>query len=122
MTPKLLRFAYVCEFLLALAAIFTAWPEIGGEAALELMHWGFKLGFGITLAACAVGYTKTIVAADRIVTWRSVGWWAAIALLAIGMGVVTYYYTLEEESGEADEPSGTVTIYYPCTPITGAYS
>ena len=40
----------------------------------------------------------------------------------IGMGVVTYYYALEEESGEADEPSGTVTIYYPSTPTTGAYS
>jgi hypothetical protein len=40
----------------------------------------------------------------------------------IGMGVVTYYYTLEEESGDSDEPSGTVTIYYPCGPSTGAYS
>ena len=76
MTPKLFRFAYICEFLLALAAIFTAWPEIGGEAALELMHWGLKFGFGVALAAGVVGYTKTIVDAEKMVTWRAMlaGW------------------------------------------------
>ena len=46
MTPKLLRFAYVCEFLLALIAIFTVWPEIGGASragtdalGLEIRLW-----------------------------------------------------------------------------------
>jgi hypothetical protein len=122
MTPKLFRFAYTCEFLLALAAIFTAWPEIGGEASLALMHWGFKLGFGFVLAAAVVGFTNTILTSENVISWRSVGWLGAILALLIGMGVVTYYYTLEEESGDSDEPSGTVTIYYPCTPATGAYS
>jgi hypothetical protein len=122
MTQKLLRFAYVCEFLLASVAIFTAWSEIGGQAALDLMHWGWKLGFGFSLAGCVVGYTAAIVEAEKIGTRRASGWLVLIVLLAIGMGVVTYYYALEEESGESDEPSGTVSNYYPCMPTTGAYS
>jgi hypothetical protein len=122
MTQKLFRFAYVCEFLLALVAIFTAWSEIGGQAALDLMHWGWKMGFGFALAACVVGFTTTIVNSEKIRGARAGGWLAVIVLLTIGMGVVTYYYTLEEQSGESDEPSGTVSISYPCMPTTGAYS
>ena len=122
MTPKLLRFAYVCEFLLALMAIFTAWSEIGGQAALDLMHWGWKMSFGLALAACVVGLTAAVVDSEKIRSSRAGGWLAVIVLLTIGMGVVTYYYTLEEESGETDEPSGTVSISYPCMPKTGAYS
>ena len=122
MTQKLFRFAYVCEFLLALVAIFTAWSEIGGQAALDLMHWGWKMGFGFALAACVVGFTMAIVNSEKIRCTRAGGWLAVIVLLTIGMGVVTYYYTLEEESGESDEPSGTVSISYPCMPTTGAYS
>ena len=122
MTPQLFRFAYVCEFMLALAAIFTAWPEIGGEAALQLMHWSFKVGLGFALAASIVGYTRTIVGSEKATSVRAFGWLAVMLLLTIGIGVVTYYYTLQEESGESDEPSGTVTIYYPGMPKTGAYS
>ena len=122
MTPQLLRFAYICEFLLALTAIFTVWPEIGGVAALELMHWGFKLGFGVAMAAAVVACTRTIMQSERSLSWHSIAWLGIIALIAIGMGVVTYYYTLEEESGDSDEPSGTVTIDYPCKPSTGANS
>jgi hypothetical protein len=118
MTEKLLRFAYVCEFLLALVAIFTAWSEIGGQAVLDLMQWGWKLGFGFALAAGVVGYTAEIVSAEKIAGLRASSWLVAILLLMIGMGVVTYYYTLEEEAVESDEPSGTVSIYYPCMPTT----
>jgi hypothetical protein len=122
MTQKLIRFAYVCEFLLAVLAIFTAWSEVGGQAALDLMHWGWKLGFGFALAAGVVGYTTAIVSAEKMLTARAGGWLALIVLLMIGMGVVTYYYTLEEESVESDEPSGTVTLYYPDMPTMGSYS
>jgi hypothetical protein len=108
--------------MLALVAIFTAWPEIGGEAALQLMHWSFKVGLGFALAASIVGYTTTIVTSEKATSVRAFGWLAVMLLLTIGIGVVTYYYTLQEESGESDEPSGTVTIYYPGMPITGAHS
>jgi hypothetical protein len=122
MTQKLFRFAYVCEFLLALTAVFIVWPEIGGEDALALMHWGFKVGFGAAMALGIVAYTRTIVESDRIATWPSIAWLVAIAALAVSMGVVTYYYALEAESQDSDEPSGTVTIYNPSAPSGGVYS
>jgi hypothetical protein len=122
MTQKLFRFAYVCEFLLALVAIFTAWSEIGGQAALDLMGWGWKSGFGFALASGVVGFTAAIVEPEKIGIRRAGSWLAVIVLLVMAMGVVTYYYALEEESGESDEPSGTVSIYYPCMPTSGAYS
>jgi hypothetical protein len=122
MTPKLLRFAYVCEFLLALVAIFTAWSEIGGQSALDLMHWGWKLGFSVALSAGTVCYTAAIVSEDKIANPRAVRWLAAILVITIAMGVVTYYYTLEEDTGENDDPSGTVSIYSPSLPATGVFS
>jgi hypothetical protein len=42
--------------------------------------------------------------------------------LTLGMGVVTYYYALEVETGETDEPPGTVSIYYPYIPRARAHS
>ena len=113
MTLKLLRFAYVCEFLLALMAIFTAWSEIGGQAALDLMHWGWKLGLSMGLSAVTVGYTAAIMDGDRILNVRAARWLVAILMIGMAMGVVTYYYTLEAETGESDEPSGTVSISLP---------
>jgi hypothetical protein len=120
MTQKLLRFAYTCEFLLALVAIFTAWSEIGGQNALDAMHWAWKLGFSLALALGIVGYTAAIVGEDKMVNARAVRWLVGIVLLTIAMGVVTYYYALEGETGESDEPSGTVSIDYPLTPAAGS--
>jgi hypothetical protein len=122
MTPKLLRLAYACEFLLALIAIFTAWSEIGGQAALDLMHWGWKLGFGAALAGGVVGYTAAIVGEEKIMNARAARWLATILLLTLAMSVVTYYYALEAETGESDEPSGTVSIYHPSVPRASARS
>jgi hypothetical protein len=122
MTHKLLRLAYACEFLLALVAIFTGWSEIGGQAALDLMYWGWKIGFGVALAGGVVGYTAAIVDEEKIMNARAARWLAAILLLTLATGVVTYYYALEAESGETDEPSGTVSIYHPCIPRASARS
>ena len=45
MAPKYLRLAYMVEFFIAVLAVFTAWSEIGGQAALDLMPWGWKCWF-----------------------------------------------------------------------------
>jgi hypothetical protein len=113
MTQKLFRFAYVCEFLLALMTIFTAWSEIGGQAALDVMHWGWKLGFSVALSAATVGYTASIVEAEKIANARAARWLVCILMIGITMGVVTYYYALEAETNESDEPSGTVSLFCP---------
>lgn len=113
MTQKLLRLIYAFEFLIALVAIFTAWSEIGGQSALDLMHWGWKLGFSIGLASATVAYTAAVVSEDSLWTLRSARWLTAIILLVLGIGVVTYFYVLQEESGDSDE-SGTISN---CRPL-----
>jgi hypothetical protein len=110
MSAKLFRFAYVCEFLLALVAIFTGWSEVGGQAALDQMYWGWKLGFGLSLAGAIVGYTAAVVAGDSIWTMRAVRWLIAIVLLMAAIGVITYYYAQDTGMpGDSDE-AGTVTL------------
>ncbi|MBV9081031.1 MAG: hypothetical protein JOZ62_00015 [Acidobacteriaceae bacterium] len=109
MARKLLRVAYAFEFLVALIAIFTAWSEVGGQGALDLMHWGWKLGFSVALAAAIVAYTGDILSSETIWTLRSARWLTLILILIAAMAVVTYFYSLQEESGESDE-TGTVSL------------
>src|SRR5579875_1453884 len=102
MTSRLLRLAYAFEFLIAMIAVFTAWSEIGGQAALDLMHWGWKLGLSVALSAATVAYTGALIGQDSIWTLRSARWLTAIVLLMLAMGVVTYYYALQVDTGESD--------------------
>jgi len=112
MAVKLLRLAYAFEFLVALIAIFTAWSEIGGQDALDLMYWGWKLGFSAALATSIVAFTVVMVSSENILSLRSARWLTLILILIGGMAVVTYFYSLQEESGESDE-SGTVSLLAP---------
>jgi hypothetical protein len=108
MTPRLLRLVYAFEFLIALVAIFTVWSEVGGQAALDLMHWAWKLGLSLALALSFVLYTVAVVSDDSLWTIRSARWLALIIVIVLGMGAVTYYYAMEAETGESDE-SGTIS-------------
>ena len=103
MSPRLLRLAYAFEFLIALVAIFTAWSEIGGQAALDLMHWTWKFGLGFSLAGAGVAYTAAVVSTDTLWSTRSTRWLTAIIVVLLAMGAITYYYTLQVDSGESDE-------------------
>ena len=110
MTPRLLRLVYAFEFLIALIAIFTAWSEVGGQAALDLMHWGWKLGLSVGLALTFVLYTSALVSEDSPWSIRSARWLALMIAMFLGMGAVTYYYGLEAEAGESDE-TGTISLF-----------
>jgi len=112
MTSKLLRLVYVFEFLIAVIAIFTAWSEIGGQAALDLMHWGWKLGLSLALASAIVAYTAAIIAQSSIWTLRSARWLMIMVVLMAVMGVVTYYYALQVDTGESDE-TPTISMFSP---------
>jgi uncharacterized membrane protein (UPF0136 family) len=112
MRPKLLRLVYAFEFLIALVAIFTAWSEIGGQAALDLMHWGWKLGLSLALAGAIVAYSAALVSEESIWTLRSARWLTAIILVTVAMGGVTYYYVVQEEATDSDE-SSTISAYRP---------
>jgi hypothetical protein len=109
MTSKLLRLAYVLEFLVAIIAIFTAWSEIGGQTALDLMHWGWKIGLSLAMAGSIVAYTAAIVTEDSLWTPRAARWLTLLLLTGVAMGLVTFYYFMQEDSGDTDEPDGTPT-------------
>jgi hypothetical protein len=108
MTPQLLRLVYAVEFLVALVAIFTAWSEIGGQAVLDLMHWGWKLGLSLILAASIVGFSAAMASEESLWSLRSMRWLVAALLCFAAIAVVTYYYALQIDNGEPDE-SGTVS-------------
>lgn len=108
MTPRLLRIVYAFEFLLALVAIFTVWSEVGGQAALDLMHWAWKLGLSLALAITFVLYTAAVASEESLWTARSARWLAVMLIIFLGMSVVTYYYSMEADTGESDE-SGTIS-------------
>ncbi|HLH03450.1 MAG TPA: hypothetical protein VKX25_11815 [Bryobacteraceae bacterium] len=103
MSAQLLRVVYVCEFLVALIAIFSAWSEIGGQATLDLMHWAFKLVFGAGLAAAVVAYSAALVKDEALWTMRTARWLTVIVMLLCAMGVVTYFYAQQVEAGDSDE-------------------
>ncbi len=103
MNHRLMRLVYACEFLLALVAIFTAWSEIGGQAALDLMHWGWKLGLGFALAAAFVAYTAALVTEQSLWNLRSARWMTAMVVLLLAMGAVTYFYALQVDNGDSDD-------------------
>jgi len=121
MNAKSIRLVYVCEYLLALIAIFTAWSEIGGQATLDLMPWGWKFGLGAALAAAIVAYSAAIVAENSLWTLRSARWLTTICILLLVIGVVTYYYVLEDETIDTDD-SSTALLYLPGASMLAQFS
>jgi hypothetical protein len=106
MTTRLRRLAYALEFLVAIVAVYTAWSEIGGQDALDLMHWGWKLGLGLAMSGAIVAFTGALVSEPSVWSPRAARRLSVLLLLAVIMGIVTYYYVLQEqESG--DEEKGT---------------
>jgi drug/metabolite transporter (DMT)-like permease len=121
MNEKLLRVACVFEFLIALVAIFAAWSEIGGQGALDLMPWGWKLGFSFVLAGTLVAYTVEIYGSESWWTLRSARWLAAIVVTMVAMGVVTYFYALQADTGESDEGTN-ISRSIPARQFSGQHS
>jgi hypothetical protein len=109
MMPKLLRLGLAMELLVAIIAIFTAWSEIGGQAALDLMPWGWKSGLGLALAAAIVGFTATLLDQDAIWSARSARWASLILIIILIMGVVTFYYVLQEDTMDSDDNESTTS-------------
>lgn len=110
MSTAWLRFAYACEYLLAVLAVFTLWSQVGGQGHLDLMAWYWKLGLGTGASTAIVGLTSAMVRGDRVISRRAAIWFLALVLLASAMAAVTVYYHLHEVIDEPDE-EGT-TAYY----------
>jgi hypothetical protein len=112
MTPKYLRIVFLSEFLVAVIAIFTAWSEIGGQAALDIMPWGWKFGLGVGLAVAFVAYSAALLGGDSIWNARSAKWLALIIVLVLATGVITYYYVLQVENSDSgqDQENSAVSL------------
>jgi hypothetical protein len=112
MTPRYLRIAFISEFLVAVIAIFTAWSEIGGQATLDIMPWGWKCGLALGLAIAVVAYSAALVSGNSVWNARTSKWLALIIILLLAMGVVTYYYVLQTDLGQpADEQDNSAALH-----------
>ena len=89
MTTQHLRLIYMLEFLVAVVAVFTAWSEIGGQGALDIMPWGWKLGLALALSGAIVGYSASLIASESLWNARTAKWLTAGLVLIDGMGLVT---------------------------------
>lgn len=112
MPPYLLRFAYVCEFFLALIAVLTGWSEIGGQTHLDIMPWYDILVLSVSLALVAVMGTAAAVRQDKAWNSKSITCLIAALLIATAMGAVTYYYHLHEDDDNEDSNSGSQAVLY----------
>jgi hypothetical protein len=106
MAPHFLRLAYVSQFLLALLAIFELWSQVGGQGHLDLMPWYTKLLLTSTLALVIVMGTASAVAHERAWNAKSIACLLLGLALAVGMGLVTYYYHVHEGNDEDCGDSG----------------
>ncbi len=109
MSTAWLRFAYVCQFLLAVVAVFTLWSQVGGQGHLDLMPWYWKLSIGCGACAAIVGFSAALVHSERVLNRRTIRWGIAIILLAVAMAAVTFYYHVHEVIDEPDE-EGTTAV------------
>src|SRR5579884_140031 len=110
MNTAWLRLAYAFEFLLATAAVFTLWSQIGGQGHLDMMAWYIKLVLGVGMSVAIV--KMTIAAAERERAWNpaSLVWLAIILALAAAMAAVTIYYHVNESNEEQDEEGTTAAM------------
>ena len=100
------------ELLLAIIAVFTAWSEIGGQAVLDIMPWGWKFGLGLGLSLAFVAYTAAVVSGESIWSRNATKWFAAMIVLVVGMGLITYYYAQQVESNESgDEQENAPSLH-----------
>jgi hypothetical protein len=114
--PVWLRLAYTLEFLLAIDAVLSLWSQVGGQGHLDLLPWYAKLVLVTAFASCIVGFTASIVEQSRAWTGRTVRWISGMLLIALAMGLITFYFHLHEvpdEQDNGDSNSTSVSIGLP---------
>lgn len=110
MTTAWLRIAYTCEFLLATLASFTMWSQVGGQGHLDLMPWYWKLIPVVGISGSIVGFTSATAASERAITRKSAVWALTIILFGVAMGLITYYYHVNEPLDEQDDEGTTAAL------------
>ncbi len=111
MTPRYLRLVLMLEFFIAVLAVFTAWSEIGGQAALDLMPWGWKFGLGLRPFSRRGRLIHQLWFGKTRYGTRGALSGSAWFLPSSGMGSVTYYYVLQEDNPDTTDEQESVTSY-----------
>ena len=106
-TERMMRYAYVMEFLLAAIASQVVWAEAGGAGHLELIPWYYKLVAILGLAFTTVQATAAAVEGERSWNARTLAWGSAAILVMAGMAAATIYAHLHEDddSGSGADPT-----------------
>jgi hypothetical protein len=107
--PVWLRLAYTLEFLLAIDAALSLWSQVGGQGHLDLLPWYSKLILVTALAWCVVGFTISLVDQPHVWTGRTVRWFSGMLLVALAMGLITFWYHLHEVTDDQDTGDTTST-------------
>ncbi len=94
--------AYVVEFLAAVMVTLYAWGEIGGQGHMDLIPWYWKLVLPVGFSLGTVLATHSMVESDTAWNPRSFRWFLLVAVLAVAMGSLTYYYHSQEPVEDQD--------------------
>ena len=114
MDKRLLRLAFIFEFLLALIAFFTLWSQVGGQSHLDLMPWYLKLALGTGTAFAIVKATASAVERERAWNGATLKWFGVLIALLLGCGLLTWYehiYEPQDEEGD-EEPQPTLSLLH----------
>ena len=103
------RFAYACEFLIALLAVFTVWSEVGGQGHLDLLPWYVKLAGALGMSWGIVRFTAGMAEEEKAWNRTSVLWLSLMISMAFVMLAITYYYHLHEVPDENDSDDTAAT-------------
>jgi len=108
---RLIRPLLALEFLVAIEVWLTFWSEVGGQYDLDLMFWAWKFGLILAAAGLTVGLTVELLrAAPRHFSRRVARYVAALILVMIAAGAVTYYTWLNEPQDDGtDDPAAVQT-------------
>jgi hypothetical protein len=99
------RFAIAAEFLVSLLTITVVWSTLGGQGHIDLMPWYVKVGLPLMFSIAVCRATLSSMRSPMAFPPGAVIW-ILLALISAGaMGLVTYYYHLQEELLQP-EPDG----------------
>src|SRR5215510_9728294 len=100
---RLIRLAYVAQFLMALVTVFVLWSQVGGQSHLDLMPWYLKLGLGAGTAFATVRATAAAVSQERPWSGGALRWLGIVLAMLVGCGLASYYYHVYGETDEEDQ-------------------
>ncbi len=108
-SSSLIRAAYVLIFLLSVLVSFTIWPQVGGQAHLDVMPFYWKLllplAFSFTIVRASIAAGRQPDAWNR----KAVLWLISALFFAGIIAGLTYYYHLQESKEPLDSDDGVIT-------------